>query len=69
MLAITGGVDSDDHIRMAERLASTVPDGRSTTIDDTAHYPNMERPDAFNDILIEFLRPPAGTPDSPRAAW
>ncbi|MEE1752839.1 alpha/beta fold hydrolase [Streptomyces sp. SP18CS02] len=56
VLAINGGIDSDDHIGMAERLVRTVADGRATTVEGTAHYPNMERPDAFDDILRSFLR-------------
>ncbi|REK91827.1 alpha/beta hydrolase [Streptomyces inhibens] len=56
VLAINGGIDADDHIGMAERLVHTVANGRAATVEDTAHYPNMERPDAFNTILGEFLQ-------------
>ncbi|MGI5488719.1 alpha/beta fold hydrolase [Microtetraspora malaysiensis] len=56
VLAINGALDSPDHIGMAERLADAVADGRVASIDDTAHYPNMERPDLYNDILDDFLR-------------
>lgn len=56
VLAINGGIDSDDHIGMAERLVHIVANGRVTTIEATAHYPNMERPDTFNEILGDFLR-------------
>ncbi|MGW4667540.1 alpha/beta fold hydrolase [Streptosporangium sandarakinum] len=56
VLAVSGGLDSSDHIDMAGRLARTVADGREATVDGTAHYPNMERPDAFNEILEDFLR-------------
>lgn len=56
VLAVNGAVDSPDHIGMAERLARTVADGRSVSIDGTAHYPNMERPDTYNEILGDFLR-------------
>ncbi|MFF3906577.1 alpha/beta fold hydrolase [Streptomyces sp. NPDC001848] len=55
VLAVNGGVDSPDHIRMAERLVRTVPHGRATPVEGTAHYPNMERPDAFDAIVREFL--------------
>ncbi|MET8472592.1 alpha/beta hydrolase [Streptomyces sp. NPDC006422] len=54
--AINGAVDSPDHIGMAERLTSSVTNGRSTSIPDTAHYPNMERPAEFNRALAEALR-------------
>jgi len=62
VLAINGDLDAADHIAMAERLARTVADGNVTTIEGTAHYPNMERPGAFNQALTGFLGtlPPAG---------
>ncbi|MGW0196128.1 alpha/beta fold hydrolase [Nonomuraea sp. NPDC003201] len=41
-------------LAMAQRLARTVADGRTISIDGAAHYPNMERPDLFNDILDGF---------------
>ncbi|MFG3442306.1 alpha/beta fold hydrolase [Nonomuraea sp. NPDC047897] len=56
VLAVNGALDSPDHIDMAERVASTVANGRTITIDRAAHYPNMERPDAYNEILTDFLR-------------
>ncbi|CAL9593829.1 Putative non-heme bromoperoxidase BpoC [Streptomyces sp. enrichment culture] len=56
VLAVHGGLDSDDHLRMAGRLARTVPDGREATVEGAAHYPNMERPDAYNALLARFLR-------------
>jgi pimeloyl-ACP methyl ester carboxylesterase len=54
--AINGSLDSPDHIGMADRLTDSVADGRSTAIPGTAHYPNMERPDAFMRALTDFLR-------------
>ena len=56
LLAVNGGIDSADHIGMAERLVRLVPGGRAATVEGTAHYPNMERPDAFDAIVQEFLR-------------
>jgi pimeloyl-ACP methyl ester carboxylesterase len=56
VLAINGDLDSPDHIAMAELLARTVSDGRTATVPGTAHYPNLERPAAFNEILAGFLR-------------
>ena len=56
VLAIVGGVDSADNHRMAERLVHTVPHGRLVRVEDTAHYPSMERPDVFNAYVTEFLR-------------
>jgi pimeloyl-ACP methyl ester carboxylesterase len=56
VLAIHGAADWPDSIAMAERFAQTVPNGRSVTIEGVGHYPNMEKPDRFNEILTEFLR-------------
>jgi pimeloyl-ACP methyl ester carboxylesterase len=56
VLAVNGAIDSPDHIGMAERLVRTVANGRAISIDGTTHYPNMERPDVFNEILEDFLR-------------
>lgn len=56
LLAVNGGLDSPDHIGMAERLAATVRNGRTVTLDGTAHYPSMERPERYNALLAEFLR-------------
>ena len=53
--AINGGLDSPDHNGMAERLVSLVGTGTTTVIDGAAHYPNMERPQAFNDALRDLL--------------
>jgi pimeloyl-ACP methyl ester carboxylesterase len=36
-------------------LAATVTHGRAISIDGAAHYPNMERPDAYNEIIKEYL--------------
>jgi pimeloyl-ACP methyl ester carboxylesterase len=55
VLAINGSIDSPDNVGMAERLVGTVKNGRATSVDGTAHYPNMERPDVFNEILEDFL--------------
>ncbi|MFC3491673.1 alpha/beta fold hydrolase [Glycomyces rhizosphaerae] len=54
--AINGAVDSPDHLEMAERLVNIVGTGTTTTIDGTAHYPNMERPQEFNAALQDMLR-------------
>ncbi|WP_433372035.1 alpha/beta fold hydrolase [Streptosporangium sp. CA-115845] len=56
VLAINGAIDSPDHIGMAERLVRTVANGRAISVEGSAHYPNMERPDIFNEILEDFLR-------------
>ncbi|MGC5010057.1 alpha/beta fold hydrolase [Streptosporangium sp. DT93] len=56
VLAINGAADSPDHVGMAERLAGAVAGGRAVSIQGAAHYPNMERPEEFDEILGDFLR-------------
>ncbi|MFE0252618.1 alpha/beta fold hydrolase [Streptomyces sp. NPDC059010] len=56
VLAVHGALDAADGIDMAERLVQTVPNGRSVTIDATGHFPSLEKPEAFNRILLDFLR-------------
>lgn len=56
VLAIHGALDAADAIEMAERLVRAVPNGRSVTIADTGHFPNLEKPEAFNEALLDFLR-------------
>ncbi|MFG3013685.1 alpha/beta fold hydrolase [Streptomyces cinerochromogenes] len=55
VLAISGALDVSDHIAMAERLVQAVPDGRAVSVENTAHFPNMERPTEFNALLAGFL--------------
>ncbi|MCI3934445.1 alpha/beta fold hydrolase [Streptomyces sp. AN091965] len=55
LLAVTGDLDTSDNIAMAHRLAHSMRHGRTATIPGTAHYPNMERPEAFNELLRDFL--------------
>lgn len=58
VLAVHGSEDSSDHHRMAQAAADAVRGGRSVTIAETAHYPPMEQPDAFNRQLLAFLSGP-----------
>ncbi|MFE0514292.1 alpha/beta fold hydrolase, partial [Streptomyces sp. NPDC058964] len=55
VLTVNGALDAPDLIAEAERLARTVPDGRSVVVEGTAHYPNMERPETYNEIVSGFL--------------
>ncbi len=38
-----------------ERIARLVPDGRFTSIADARHLPNVEKPEDFNRVLLEWL--------------
>ncbi|MFI1287920.1 alpha/beta fold hydrolase [Streptomyces sp. NPDC088353] len=56
VLTVNGALDVPDLLAEAERLARTVPDGRSVTIEGTAHYPNLEKPEEFNELVAGFVR-------------
>jgi pimeloyl-ACP methyl ester carboxylesterase len=53
VVVVSGALDSPDHIDMGHGLAGSVPGGRTVDIAGTAHYPNMERPDEFNEAVAE----------------
>jgi len=55
VLAMVGSLDGEDHHRMAKRLADTVPQGEFAVVDNAAHYPNLESPQVFNDLIAEHL--------------
>ncbi|NNN36758.1 alpha/beta hydrolase [Streptomyces sp. S3(2020)] len=56
VLALNGTLEPAEMLDAAERLARTVPDGRAVTIDGVGHYPNLEKPEEFDAILLDFLR-------------
>ncbi|MFJ4466465.1 alpha/beta fold hydrolase [Streptomyces sp. NPDC089424] len=56
VLAVNGAFEPAELLAAAERLAGAVADGRSLTVDGTGHYPNLEKPEAFNAALLDFLR-------------
>ncbi|MFI9611685.1 alpha/beta fold hydrolase [Streptomyces sp. NPDC052023] len=56
VLTVNGGLEPADLRAAAERLAGTVANGRSVTIEGTGHYPNLEQPRVFDETLLGFLR-------------
>lgn len=56
LLVLSGGLEPAELHAAAERLAAAVPDGRSVILEGTGHYPNLERPQLFNDTVLDFLR-------------
>ncbi len=55
LLTVIGSMDAPDHFTLVERLAAGVDGSRSRMVEDAGHLPSMERPDEFNDVLLEFL--------------
>ncbi|MET7686824.1 alpha/beta hydrolase [Streptomyces sp. NPDC005483] len=56
VLTVNGTLDSPDLLADAERYAGTAQNGRSVLVEGTSHYPNLEKPEEFNAIVLDFLR-------------
>jgi 3-oxoadipate enol-lactonase len=54
-LVLTGDEDVADIHSIADRLADGIPGAERATIADAAHLPNLERPDEFDRIVLDFL--------------
>ncbi|MET7456860.1 alpha/beta hydrolase [Streptomyces sp. NPDC005574] len=56
VLAVDGALDAPGVLRTVTALMDTVPDGRSTRLENAGHYTTMEQPEAFARIVLRFLR-------------
>ncbi|MEU9328970.1 alpha/beta hydrolase [Streptomyces canus] len=56
VLTVNGTLDSPDLLADAERFADTARNGRAVLVEGTSHFPNLERPEEFNAIVLDFLR-------------
>jgi 3-oxoadipate enol-lactonase len=54
-LIVYGDKDVMDVRQAAAPLAAAIPGARLAVIPDAAHLPQMERPEVFNEIVLEFL--------------
>jgi len=54
-LAIVGSIDMPDILGIVDLIAEQVPGARRVVIPDVAHMVNMEKPEEFNDIVLDFL--------------
>jgi 3-oxoadipate enol-lactonase len=54
-LIVTGNEDVQDIHVIADKLGAEIPGAERATIADTAHLPNLERPEEFNRIVLAFL--------------
>lgn len=55
-LLLSGAHDLPDFQRIAAELAGRLPDARHLRLDWAGHLPSLERPAAFNALLVDFLR-------------
>lgn len=54
-LIVWGENDSIIPVKDAHEFERLIPDSRKVVMRDTGHIPMAERPEAFNDLLLEFL--------------
>lgn len=54
-LVIWGDLDERGVAAACERMAAEIPDARKAIMAGTAHMLNMERPDEFNRLVLDFL--------------
>lgn len=54
-LVVVGELDQPDILRIADQLAAGIPGARKAAIPGAAHVPSMEKPEAFNELLLGFL--------------
>ncbi len=54
-LVLVGDEDVPDMQGIAAHVAESVPGARLVTIPGASHLPSLERPDAVNPLLLEFL--------------
>jgi pimeloyl-ACP methyl ester carboxylesterase len=55
VLAVVGSIDMPDVLRIVDLIAEQVPDASKAVIPDVAHMVNMEKPEEFNELVLEFL--------------
>jgi 3-oxoadipate enol-lactonase len=55
-LVVVGDLDQPAIQEVADQLAEGIPGARKEVIARTAHAPNMERPEEFNRLLLDFLQ-------------
>jgi 3-oxoadipate enol-lactonase len=59
-LVVVGEDDRPDIHAMADALAAGTPGAERALLDGTAHLPNMERPEEFNRVVLDFLAKAGG---------
>jgi pimeloyl-ACP methyl ester carboxylesterase len=67
-LVIWGEKDYLVPVRDADVFASLIPDARKVVFADTGHVPQLERPEAVNRLLLEFLAEAPGDEVGPEEA-
>ncbi|MGQ0604196.1 MAG: alpha/beta fold hydrolase [Anaerolineales bacterium] len=56
ILVLVGERDLPDFRRIADAIAQRAPNARNVVLPSLGHMPNMEAPERFNPLVMEFLR-------------
>ncbi|KKG56813.1 alpha/beta fold hydrolase [Methanosarcina mazei] len=56
VLIIAGSLDNPEILRAADLLENKIEHTKKVIMPDCAHVPNMEKPEEFNRIVLNFLR-------------
>jgi pimeloyl-ACP methyl ester carboxylesterase len=62
-LLVVGELDMPDIVARHDDLSEELENVFAVVLEDTAHFPSLERPDLFNPILLEFLEAVTGQGD------
>jgi len=54
-LVIVADQDTTSILQIADVLRDGIPNARKSVMPGTAHVPNMEKPDEFNRLVLDFL--------------
>lgn len=54
-LVIVGALDHSELHRAGDLIANGIANAQRVTIPDTGHFPNMEKPNEFNQVALDFL--------------
>ena len=55
VLVLVGDLDDPDLVAAAGYMAARFPQGQHATLPGTAHLPNLEQPETFNRLVLDFL--------------
>jgi 3-oxoadipate enol-lactonase len=55
-LIVVGDEDTSYILEVADMLEAGIADAKKVVIPGTAHHPNMEKPEEFNSIALDFLK-------------
>lgn len=64
VLLVWGCEDNLVPVEDADEFERLIPDARKVILDDTGHVPMIERPETFNNLVVEFLSEPVAAAES-----